>query len=230
MRMRKVMTVAGLAFASALLLAPAALAQEDPTEESGSEGGEADFRSHAEEECAHLLEEGGAIDDCQEAPSPLLPELNEIIWGGIAFLVVAFVLGKFAWPALQKGMATREEKIRGDLEAAEAERVEAESRRAEYERSLADARTEAGRIIEEARQTADDVRRDLVARAESDAAEIRTRAQEDITLATERATADLRDRVAELSIELAEKVVERNLDPDTQRALIDSYISEVGSN
>jgi len=58
----------------------------------------------------------------------------------------------------------------------------------------------------------------------------RARAQEDIRLATERAMADLQSRVAELSIELAEKVVERNLDRDTQIALIENYINQVGSN
>src|SRR5918995_494000 len=67
------------------------------------------------------------------------------------------------------------------------------------------------------------------AQAEADAAEIRTRAQEDIRLATDRAQADLQGRVADLSIELAEKIVERNLDRDTQLALVESYIGQVGN-
>jgi F0F1-type ATP synthase membrane subunit b/b' len=96
--------------------------------------------------------------------------------------------------------------------------------------ALSDARAEAGRIIDEARQAADQVRRDLIARAEADATDLRTRAQEDIRLAGERAMADLRGRVSDLAIELAEKVVERNLDRDTQIALIDNYINSVGSN
>ena len=74
------------------------------------------------------------------------------------------------------------------------------------------------------------MRADIIARAETEAAEIKARATEDIKLATERAQADLQSSVKDLSIELAEKVVERNLDPETQRALIDSYISQVGSN
>jgi len=217
-RTRRLLTLGALTAVLVLVLAPGASAQGD----------EPDFDTHAEEECVHILEDGGSIDDCQEAPSPLLPEANELIWGGLAFLIVAGVLGKFAWPAVKKGMATREDKIRGDLEAAESARAEAASTKAGYERQLADARTEAGRIIEESRQAADEVRRDLIARAEADAAEVRNRAQEDIRLASERASADLQSRVAELSIELAERVVERNLDADTQRALIDSYIDQVG--
>ena len=69
----------------------------------------------------------------------------------------------------------------------------------------------------------------IQSQAEGDAAETRARAQEDIRLATERAQGDLQGRVAELSIELAEKIVERNLDRDTQLALVESYIGQVGN-
>ncbi len=59
---------------------------------------------------------------------------------------------------------------------------------------------------------------------------MRARARDDIRLATERAMGDLQTRVADLSIELAEKVVERNLDRDTQLALIESYINQVSTS
>ena len=73
------------------------------------------------------------------------------------------------------------------------------------------------------------MRRDLVTRAESEAADIRSRAQQDAQLAAQRAMDDLQHRVADISIELAEKIVERNLDRDTQMALVESYISSVGN-
>jgi F-type H+-transporting ATPase subunit b len=73
------------------------------------------------------------------------------------------------------------------------------------------------------------VKRAIQAQAEADAAETRNRAQEDIRLAADRAQADLQHRVAELSIELAEKIVERNLDRDTQLALVESYIGQVSN-
>lgn len=175
---------------------------------------------------------GGSQSATEEvqAKNPIVPEAKEILWGAISFLIVLVILAKFAFPAIKKALAEREGKIRSDLEAAEAARTEAETELSEYQRQLADARSEAGRIIEEARTAADQVRKDLIERAEADAAEVRARAQEDIKLATDRALADLRVRVADLSIDLAEKVVEKNLDRDTQRALIDSYIQQVGSN
>jgi F-type H+-transporting ATPase subunit b len=190
---------------------------------------EPQFADHAAEECHKLLEEGKKIDECQEAPNPILPEKNEIIWGSLAFLVLLGLMWKFALPQVRNMMETREQRIRGDLERAEQAKVESEQVLEQYRGQLADARTEASRILEEARQAADQMRRDLIARAEQEAAEQRSRAQEDVRLATDRAMADLQNRVAELSIELAEKIVERNLDRDTQLQLIENYINEVGS-
>ncbi|MCJ7672578.1 MAG: hypothetical protein MUP67_11120, partial [Acidimicrobiia bacterium] len=80
----------------------------------------------------------------------------------------------------------------------------------------------------DARQAAESVRTEVIAKAEADAAEIRTRANEDIGLARERAMSDLQHQVGEISIGLAEKIVERNLDPATQAALVESYINSVG--
>jgi F-type H+-transporting ATPase subunit b len=154
----------------------------------------------------------------------------ELVWGAIAWAIVAFVLLKFAFPALRKTLRERSEKIRTDLEDADTAKTQAEVELAEYRAQLANSRNEGAQLVEAARADAERVRTDIIARAEADAAEIKARATDDIRLATERAQADLQASVKDLSIELAEKVVERNLDPDTQRALIDSYIAQVGSN
>jgi F-type H+-transporting ATPase subunit b len=224
MRFRLLLVGLGVAGWAALGMPATALAGE------GGGGGEQPvFADEEAEECHELLEEGKEVDDCQEAPSPIIPELNEILWGGAAFLILLVVLWKFALPPVRNMMQQREDRIRSDLERAEQAKNEAEAELEQYRQQLAGARDEAGRIIEEARQDADRVRRDLVSRAEAEAAETRERAEQDIRLATERATADLRTRVADLTIELAERVVERSLDRDTQMALIESYIDRVGA-
>jgi F-type H+-transporting ATPase subunit b len=184
----------------------------------------------AEEECIKLLEEGKKIDDCQKAPNPLIPGGNEIVWGGAAFVILLFALWKFGLPPVRNMMKRREERIRDDLERAERARTEAEEELAQYRHQLADARNEAARIIEEARQSADEVKRQIRSQAEAEAAEIRARAQEDARLAAERVGADLQHQVADLSIELAERIVERNLDRETQLALVESYIDQIGGN
>jgi F-type H+-transporting ATPase subunit b len=124
----------------------------------------------------------------------------------------------------------REDRIRNDLESAERARTEAEAEKTQYLAQIAGAQDEAGRIIEEARQSAEQVRRDLIARAETEANEVRQRAEADIAVQRQRALTELRGDVAQLSIDLAERIVERNLDRDTQRQLVDSFIDQVGSN
>ena len=111
-----------------------------------------------------------------------------------------------------------------------AQKSVAEGILSEYRTQLADARNESSRIIEEARQTADELKRELQARAEADIAEMRTRAAADIEAAKVQAIADLRGEVTALAIGAAEQVVERNLDRDTNVALIESYINQVGAN
>jgi F-type H+-transporting ATPase subunit b len=163
-----------------------------------------------------------------KAKNPIVPETKEIIWAVVAFFILFFLLAKFAWPAIKKASQDREDKIRGDLEHAESVRTQADNELKGYQAQLADARNEAGRIIEEARQSADQVRKDLIARAEADAAEIRARASDDIKGASERAMADIQAKVSDLSIELAERIVRHSLDRDTQIQLIENYINEVG--
>lgn len=184
---------------------------------------------HAEEECIHILEGGGTVSECQEAPNPILPATNELVFGALSFFLLFGLMYKFAYPAVQQAMTSRTERIRGNLDEAERVKSEAQTVLGDYQRQLADAKNEANRIIDEARQTAEQLRRDLMERAEAEVAELRERSQEDIRNAQARAMADLKSQVSALAIELAEKVVERNLDRDTNLALIDSYINQVGA-
>jgi F-type H+-transporting ATPase subunit b len=218
MRVRRLIVATLIASATFALSAGAAHAASTPKVDK------------ATTDCKKILDTGGTLDTCHQSPSVLKPDNSELVWGTISFVILLALFFKFGYPAVVKSMKAREDRIRDDLEGAEGAKSEAENVLTEYRAQLADARAEAGRIIDEARQAADQVRRDLIARAESDGADLRTRAQEDIRLAGERAMADLRGRVSDLAIELAEKVVERNLDRDTQLALIENYINSVGSN
>ncbi|MFP5375362.1 MAG: F0F1 ATP synthase subunit B [Acidimicrobiia bacterium] len=216
----RILVAAGLAVGSVVAVAGAASAQEAEEPEI----------SHAAEECIHLLEEGGhEPEDCHEAPSPILPEPKEVVWGSISFFALLFLMWKFAYPGIKKGMDGRTNRIRENLDDAERVKAEAQSVLEEYQRQLADARNEANRIIEDARQTAEQLRRDLMQRAEAEVAELRQRSRDDIAAAMHRASADLQGRVGAMAIELAEKVVEANLDRDANMRLIDGFIASVGA-
>ncbi len=232
MRIRRVL-VAGLLGLTAVLVVPHAAFADDPGAKVGKELVEC-VESAVKDNAGAIEKKDykgfeNDLQNCKKATSLFTPALPELIWGGIAFLIVAFVLMKFAFPQLKKGLKAREEKIRSDLEGAEQARQDAEAEKVQYQAQLNDARGEASRIVEEARQAAEAVRAEVIAKADADAAEIRTRANEDIALARERAMSDLQHQVGEISIGLAEKIVERNLDPDTQAALVESYINSVGN-
>lgn len=191
----------------------------EPTAEHGEQ-------SHISECVIEAVEAGTEAEECVEAPSPILPATNELVWGSISFVVLFFVLAKFGFPAIKKSMDARADRIRADLDGAEAAKVEAVSILDQYQRQLTDAKTEASRIIEAARQDADKIRQDLQRQADAEVAGIRQRATDDINAQAERVKAGLRAEMAQLSIELAEKVVERNLDRDTNLALIESFITQ----
>ncbi len=169
------------------------------------------------------------LESCLEAPNPILPEVTEIIWGGIAFVVLLALMQWKLFPAVKRGMDRRAEKIRQDLDDADRARSEALEVKAGYEAELADARAEAGRIVDAARADAEQVRAELIARAEAEAVELRQRSDQDVATAKRQALADLQGEVAEIVIGAAEQVIGRNLDHDTQVQLIESYINDVGS-
>ena len=168
-------------------------------------------------------------EDCVEAPSPILPATNELIWGGITFAITLFLLWKFAYPAIKQSMENRSERIRADLQAAEEAHTEADQVLARYQGDLANAKTEATRIIEDARATADAMRADRIRQLDEEIAELRQRSQHEIEVAKQQAIADLTNEVAALAIGAAEVVVQRNLDRDTQVRLIEDYINQVGT-
>ncbi|MEJ7844910.1 MAG: F0F1 ATP synthase subunit B [Acidimicrobiales bacterium] len=210
------------------LAGPVAAQEESPVEEVIHEA-EENGAAESDAECIEVLAEGGALDDCYEAPNQLLPEPNEIIWGAIGFVVVLLFISRFGLPAIKAGMNARTERIRTDLNQAESVKNEADQVLSEYRAQLADAKAESGRIIEAARQQADTIKTEQEERLKAELATMREQATADVTAAKTSAIADLRDEVASLAIGAAEVVVQRNLDRDTQTALVEQYIAQVAS-
>lgn len=168
-----------------------------------------------------------AAEEEREGVDLVLPEGSELLWGFLTFVVVAGLLGKFAWPKIRDAVRKREETIQGQLEDAEKAKADAEQSKRNYEEQIADARGEANRIIEEARQSAEQVRKDLVAKAEAEAQQIVERAQDQIEQERQRTVQELQGSIADMSIQLAERVVGKSLDAPAQRELVDSYIRDV---
>ena len=203
--------------------------QTKDLKEEAKQASEDNGSTKADAECVSKLIDGGTVDECHKAPSPILPATDELVWGVLSFAVLFFVMQKFAYPAIKEGMAARSARIKADLDAAESAKSEAVDVLDKYRADLADAKSEAGRIIEAARQSADAPKRDQESRLQSELAELRTKAAADIESAKVQAIADLRGEVAQLAIGAAEVVVSKNLDQATQVQLIEDYINQVAN-
>jgi F-type H+-transporting ATPase subunit b len=165
--------------------------------------------------------------EAAEEHNPILPEIPELIWGSLAFVIVFAVLWKWAFPQINTLLAARAEKIQGQMEEAESTKTEADRVLAEYREQLATAREEANRIIEEARATAEQMRKDLNAKAEREAQGVVDRANDEIRAERDRVFAELKAQVGDIAVELAGRVVGQTLDTQTHERLIDDYIEQV---
>ncbi|MDY7100057.1 MAG: F0F1 ATP synthase subunit B [Actinomycetota bacterium] len=156
-------------------------------------------------------------------------DVNEAIWGSIAFFVIVGLLVRFAGKPIREAFSARTERIQNELSEAEAARAEAEGELEGVRSSVANADQEAERIVAEARTSAEALRSDLEARADQEAVEMVERARADIESSKAQTIADLRAEVARLTVGAAEAVIAHNLDQSTQTELIDNYIDQVGA-
>ncbi len=167
-----------------------------------------------------------------EAPSGIdlvLPEINELIAGVIAFSIVFVAVWVWARPAIARTLAARQDAITGQLKAAETTKLEAEGLLSDYKQQVAGARDEANRIVEDARRSADTLRTESAARAAAEAAEIVRKARDEAAGEKERAAAAIRTEVAALSMAVAEKAVAGAVDAKAQQKLVEQYIAELGA-
>jgi F-type H+-transporting ATPase subunit b len=157
-------------------------------------------------------------------------DINEVIWGSLAF---AIIFALFLWkgvPAIKKAMAKRSERITNEIAAAEAAREAADAELVSLRSSLSNVGDEARTIIADANELAEVVKRDLMARADNDVRETVQRARVEIESSKTQALADLREEVVRMTVQATEAVLAENLTPRLQSSLVDRYIDQVGTN
>ncbi len=159
----------------------------------------------------------------------LIPHASELIAGIIAFVIVFFVVWKFAVPAISQTLEKRQAAIKGQIESAEQDKAEAATLLEDYRAQLAGARGDAARIIDEAKQAGESVRSEIIAKANAEAEDIMAKARADADGEKARALQEAKSDVANLSLDLAEKVVRSSIDRDAQRGLVESYLADLDS-
>jgi F-type H+-transporting ATPase subunit b len=163
--------------------------------------------------------------------SVLIPELPDLVWGSIAFLLI---LGLMLWrfvPRINAALDARSDAIAGGIKRAEEAQAEANASRDKYQAQLAEVRGEANRIREEAREDAKQIRAGLVEQAQADAARIVANAQVQIEAERAAALASLRTEVGSLALDLASGVIGESLSDDKKAAgIVDRFLVDLAAS
>lgn len=160
-------------------------------------------------------------------PSIFAGDLGNMVWTVVTFVLLLWVLGRYAWGPILERLQAREQFIRESLEEAKENRQEAEARLKEYEARLASARAEATEIVDEGRRDAEQVAQRVEEEAKQEAEKIVARARREIELAKEAAVKELFGIAGELATGVAEKIVRRELRAEDHQRLIDESLAAI---
>ncbi|MBL8885881.1 MAG: F0F1 ATP synthase subunit B [Phycisphaerales bacterium] len=160
-----------------------------------------------------------------------LPSVKQGLVTGITailvFLFVIAVLGAKVWPAISSGLDDRSNKIRSEIEAAEKARKQAAEALAQYEASLAQARTEAAKLIEQTKAQQSQLAAELRAKSEIELNAMRERAVKEIQQAKQAAVAELYTDATNLATMVAGKILKREINPQDQQRLVEESLGQL---
>ena len=163
-----------------------------------------------------------------EAHSPLIPPVGEIIVGTITFAILLFVMVKFVAPRFEQIFRARREAIEGGIERAEAMQAEAKAALEQYRAQLAEARSEAAQIRDQARAEGAQILEELRTQAQEEQKRIVARGEEQLATARQQVVNELRGQIGTLAVQLAGQVVGESLADDARRSgTVDRFLSEL---
>jgi F-type H+-transporting ATPase subunit b len=161
----------------------------------------------------------------------LTPSFGLIFWTLLAFIIVFFILKKFAWKPILKALNDREKGIADSLETADRVRAEMSQLKSENEELLAQAREERAAMLKEARDIKDRIVNDAKEQAKAEASKIMTETQQAIEQQKMAAMTDVKNQIGKMVIEVAEKILRKELgSKEAQEAHIRDLVEEVKLN
>jgi F-type H+-transporting ATPase subunit b len=164
-----------------------------------------------------------------ESVNLLSPNTGLMFWTLLIFIVLFFILQRFAFKPLTAAVEARERALEEAIQGAQRDREEAARQLQEQIKALDAARAEAQRVIAEGRTTGEKLRADMLEQTKQQQHELLARARVEIDNERLRAIADLRREAVDLALAGASRVIERNLDDQTNRKLVESFLSTVPS-
>jgi F-type H+-transporting ATPase subunit b len=154
----------------------------------------------------------------------LLPHLGLIVWTVLAFLIVLFILKKFAWKQILDGLNERESNIANSIASAEKVKQEMAKLKSENEALLQTAREERASMLKEAKEIKDKMIADAKDEAKNQAARIVADANASIHHQKMAALTDIKNQVGKMVVEVSEKILRRELSDKSQQ---ESYINKL---
>lgn len=156
----------------------------------------------------------------------LTPDLGLFIWNLLAFLIVFFILKKFAWKPILNGLSAREKSISDSLSTAEKVKAEMAQLKNENEALMAKAREERAQMLKEAKDIKDKIISDAKEQAKAEAAKIMSETQAAIENQKMAALTEVKNQVGNLVVEVAAKVLRRELNNKSEQ---ETYIKELAN-
>ena len=159
------------------------------------------------------------------------PDIGLIFWQGITFLIVLFILSRYAWKPIMKSLRDREDSIQNALdEAATARKEVAELKKTQQSMDAAN-HIAKDKILKEAKQIADKNLEEATTRASKIIGDAEEAAKQAIDKERQAAIADIRSQISQLSVEVAETLLKRELsDSNKQENLMQELINDLKVN
>jgi F-type H+-transporting ATPase subunit b len=163
-----------------------------------------------------------------DSDNPLIPDGSELIVGLVAFALLFWFLSKFVYPRFEQAYRERADAIEGGIERANQALAEANALKEQYTAQLADARTEAGRIREEARAEGTRIIEELRAEAQEQAQRIIERGEEQLATERQRLVTEIRADIGRTAVDLASRIVGESLADEARRAgTVDRFLADL---
>lgn len=168
-----------------------------------------------------------APEESAQSGDLLSPNGGLMFWTLVTFIFVLIILGKLVFPKITAAVEAREKALEEAIEGAKRDREEAARALAEQQRQVETARQEAQKIIVEGRQLGEKVRAQMIEETHQQQQQMLERARSEIEREKDQAISELRREAIELAIAGASKVIEKNMDDQSNRRIVESFLSSI---
>lgn len=169
-----------------------------------------------------------ADEESSETTNPVLPEVHEIFWAAVFFILLWLLMKYVLLPPIRGLQAVRKQKLQDDKDAAEQAELDYERAKTDYETALMTARQDANTLFEEVRGRASSRRQEIIAEATAAVAADRSAATTEIAEARQRAIDNMRPQLRTLAVQAATDVLGRT-PGESQQSAVDQYLAQIGA-